>query len=175
MEHKIPKKYRINWIVFSHAYLRAAQAISEKVRSIKESKQADFAQVIPALFLLRHSFELAIKSILISYDQRFETEHNLRNLLKEAKKYIDLDSDTAVNFISEVDSLVEEFTKTTYGGPKRLFTNDDTGGTLLRYLQHTDFDNYTELKNIDLTILIGKVKRVVGICEGFTIAVEIDF
>jgi len=162
------------WINFAHSYIHAAHAISEKIKLPTETdkqKWVNQVMVIPLLFLLRHVLELALKSVLISYEKDFESEHNLKKLLKEARACLDLTADANTRKWNEIESIVKEFVETKYGGT-RMFKEDDINSTSLRYLQVEDEKAYSKLKDINHEDLIKKVSRATVLCEAFTLILD---
>ena len=176
---KVEKKHRIAWINLASAYIHAGDTISKKIKRTfgeLDEQWRNQVMVIPLLYLLRHSLELSIKSLFISHDLEFENEHNLNTLMKEAEKIIDIKnkSKNKKERWSEMKNTVKEFADTTYGG-KRLFTKNDINSSALRYLQTDTNHGYSELKNINHTDLITKVKRARAFCEILTLETQIKY
>lgn len=173
---KISKKNRIPWLNFASSYINAAQAISEKIDRPVETereKTTNCVMIIPLLFLLRHSLELSLKSIFISYGIAFEKEHNLETLLDESQKYLEFDREDKESLWNEVREIVKGFSKAVYSG-KKIFFDEDPGSFALRYLQPDEKGNYVELRNIDHQELVKKVKRVRSLCEVLTLKTAIN-
>lgn len=180
---KIDREHRIPWINLSRSYLEAAKKISNSIEQtidLEKRPWKDIVTVIPLLFLVRQSLELAIKSIYISYGEEFGKIHNLKTLLEGAEKVIYLkNTDKKDKYFKikdkwcEIKEIVENFHETKYG-EERLFSEDDDRSFSLRYYQTNTKNEYKNLKNINPKDILPKVERVIHLCETFTLNFQIN-
>jgi hypothetical protein len=173
-------KFRIPQINLATSYIYAAEAISQEIkihRDLPDKEWRNQITIIPLLFLLRQALELALKSIFISYDKDYETEHDLKKLVNDAEQLLKNDRRKGqvpfnVSQWEKAKKVIEDVAETKYDGEKRMFKKDDVNSTILRYLQDDDYGSYSKLKNIPYDDLIMRVKEAVGYCEVFTINEE---
>jgi hypothetical protein len=146
--------------VYVDAYAETISIIFKKI--FEKNEQIDLL-VYPLLFIVRHYFEIQIKYILDLDNVKYDKNHKLQELWKQAKKVISnrWPATEDPNAFIEINEIINE-----------LVAND-SDGTAFRYATtKKDIIQLKDKKGINLRSFYEKLFPIIGFLEGVTAGME---